>query len=66
MSARKRFEQERPFAARVDHSGRFLAENPMPPDGARTLGLFAIAHALLDVSDAIRGLSLKGGHDEDR
>lgn len=66
MNAQKRFEQQRPFAARVDHSGRFLSENPMPPNGARTLGLFAIAHALLDVSDAIRELSSKGGRDEDR
>ncbi len=66
MNAQKRFERERPFAARVDASAKHLATTPMMSEQAHTAGLFAIAHALLDVSDAIRGLSPKGGRDEDR
>lgn len=54
MSGRKRFERERPFAARVDSSAQHLATTPMTSDQAQIAGLFAIAHALLDVSDSIR------------
>ncbi|HEX7352517.1 hypothetical protein [Brachybacterium sp.] len=54
MNAQKRFERERPYAARVEASAKHLSTTVMLPDQARTAALFAIAHALLDVSDAIR------------
>lgn len=54
MSGSSRFERERPFAARVNESAKHLATTPMLPDQAHTAALFAIAHALLDVGDAIR------------
>lgn len=54
MSARNRAERERPWAVAVKRSGEHLASTPTLPDAARTAGLFAIAHALLDVSDSIR------------
>ncbi|GAA1714701.1 hypothetical protein [Brachybacterium phenoliresistens] len=54
MSARKRFAEERPFADLVVRSAEHLAKTPMLPDQARTAGLYAIAHAILDLSDAVR------------
>lgn len=57
MSARNRAERERPWAVAVKRSGEHLASTPTLPDAARTAGLFAIAHALLDLSDSVRHLA---------
>lgn len=62
MTARKRFVQERPFAATALRIADDLVREPAMPDAQRTAALGMIAYALLDLSDAVR----QHGRDDER
>lgn len=57
MNARTRYERERPWAAAVRDSVELVAEHRPPPGAARAGALFAVAYAVLDLSDSVRYLA---------
>lgn len=52
MSAQTRFERDRPFAAQVYRLAEAVPD--VDPAVAEPVAQFAIAYALLDLSDAVR------------
>lgn len=54
MSARRRYWDERPWASAVRDSVDLVAKHKPPPEAGKVGALFAVAYAVLDVSDSIR------------
>ena len=57
MNARRRYWDERPWAAAVRDAVEVIGEHNPPPGAAQAGALIAVAYAVLDLSDSVRHLA---------